>query len=642
MAHAAAKIEAGTAYLDGLTLSSFRDLLQQKGLIAVILLDPIRPRRAFWRWLLERRGIRIREATFFTGHLKTKDGESIRRVSRKTAAHIAFSAARGMVQSEPTIRRLNEMYERNTILLFIAKQLHAHIEYWTDRALVAQALCFPGRAHVWLKKPVRFDEALLCNALPGVDFHFYPTAGIGWIRLALLWLLDRAREVKLTFSPKRKGMFSGQAPTDKPSVLTLQEDNIRADHTLRGQPHWLDARKPPDRFNIYVVALSSILSIADDASQLSEAGLMILPASVFRSALKEMRGHKALLRVRQSRIEAIRAVLRVRGFAEKYFLLRLALLLRQAELMGAVALWLNVRVFLIRETYFPFADAMQLVAPDLNVTTIAYQYSNLGIVSPIMMSTADQFLIFSEMYKALYQTEDIAPREFIPTGYLYDGVASLVREKAQKHREGLMRSGATFIACYFDESVQNDRWGLVSREDHLGELHTLAKAVLSDPTFGIIMKSQFSRNTPSRLYSTDEIILAAKATGRYLELVEGQHRNDIYPTEAALVADLCISHKFGATAALETAIAGVRTVLLDPYGIKTLWDDLYAQADIEYESIDTLMVAIHRYRAGHADKKALGDWSPILSHFDPYRDGQSTCRLRTVIENAVQNARSVS
>jgi hypothetical protein len=246
------------------------------------------------------------------------------------------------------------------------------------------------------------------------------------------------------------------------------------------------------------------------------------------------------------------------------------------------------------------------------------------------------------MYKALYQTEDIAPREFIPTGYLYDGVASLVREKAQKHREGLMRSGATFIACYFDESVQNDRWGLVSREDHLGELHTLAKAVLSDPTFGIIMKSQFSRNTPSRLYSTDEIILAAKATGRYLELVEGQHRNDIYPTEAALVADLCISHKFGATAALETAIAGVRTVLLDPYGIKTLWDDLYAQADIEYESIDTLMVAIHRYRAGHADKKALGDWSPILSHFDPYRDGQSTCRLRTVIENAVQNARSVS
>lgn len=421
----------------------------------------------------------------------------------------------------------------------------------------------------------------------------------------------------------------------------LQEDNIRADRSLRGQPHWVNVTNPTEMFDTYVVELrklrASIFSIAEDESQLSKAAVTILSTSAFRSAVHAMRNDKTLVRVRRDRRTAIRAVFRARGFANKFFLLRVASLLRQAELMGALSLWLNARVFLIRETYYPFADAMQLVAPDLNVTTIAYQYSNMGTVSPPMISTADKFLIFSAMYKALYQTEGIAPQEFLTAGYLYDGVAGLVREKATKHRAALGRAGAKFIVCYFDESVQHDRWGMVSKDDHLEELHALAKAVLSDPTFGVVVKSQFIRNSPSQLYPKDDLIQAAKATGCYLELMKGVHRNDIYPTEAALVADLCIGHKFGATAALEAAIAGVRTVLLDAYGTKTLWDAVYSQADIEYETMDSLMGAIVAYRAGSEAEQTLGDWTPILQFFDPYRDGKSVYRLRTVLETAIQS-----
>lgn len=265
----------------------------------------------------------------------------------------------------------------------------------------------------------------------------------------------------------------------------------------------------------------------------------------------------------------------------------------------------------------------------------------MGFVATGMMSTADKYLIFSDMYRELYQTDYIMPKDFLATGYIFDGVADIVREKASKHRDSLNAAGARFVICYFDESVQNDRWGMVSRVDHLGELHALANAVLGDPEFGMVVKSQFSRNTPSQLYPTDDLIQAAMATGRYLELVAGTHRNNIYPTEAALVADLCIGHKFGATAALEAAIAGVRTVLLDTYGMKTLWDAVYAQANIQFKTMESLLGAISCYRSGAVEHQTIGDWRPILHYFDAYQDGMAVSRLRNVIQQMVGSSAHV-
>ncbi len=626
-------------YLDELTLSALYRLIRIRNLTNIIVLEALKPRQRLWRWLLAKKGVNVVEASFFAGHLKTYEGESVYLSARRLSGQIALAAAREVVESEIKLQRLNNSYRRNTIRLFIAKQLHMHIEYWTTRALVAQVLCKTGRAAIWLKKPTLFNEGLLSETLPGVEFRFYRSAGIASLKLVMLWFLDIARDIKLIFAfGHHQKKYSVPARSQKPSVLMLQEDNLRAERRLRGQPHWVDISNPLDTFDTFLIELrSSKFSIAEDASQLSKAGVKILPTSTFRYALQAMRNNKTVIKVRRDRRTIIRAVFRVPGFDRKFFCLRIAALLRQAELMGALALWLNTKVFLIRETYYSFADAMQLVAADLNITTIAYQYSNLGSVSPIMLSTADQFLIFSDMYKSVYQADGIAPQEFLLGGYLYDGVADLVRVKAQRHRDILIRTGARFIVCYFDESVQHDRWGLVSKTDHLGELHALANAVISDTTFAVVVKSQFIHNSPSQLYPNDELIQTAKATGRYLELMEGVHRNDVYPTEAALVADLCIGHKFGATAALEAAIAGVRTVLLDTHGAKTPWDNIYNNADIEYKTMDSLMDAITGIRSGSKVYQTIGDWASILHHFDPYRNGEAVDRLRKVVEQGAIN-----
>lgn len=629
---------ARTVYLDKLSFAATWGLFRQTGIKSINILDAISTRQSVFRWLFLAKGVQIVETSFFSGDLRTPDGEALRRAGVRMAGSISLAAARRIVESDPELRRLNETYQRNTLRLFIAKELYFHAFYWIFRMLAAQALCNDSRAEVWLRKPERFDYKYLEEAVPAMKLRFYPTGRSGFVGLVTSWLVDIIRHGKLTLGPARRDRQIPTTDPREPSVLILQEDTLRFDRSLRGQPHWLNGENAAELFKTYIVELPvATFPHSADLDRLSQAGVTVLPSSVFGLALRAKRKDEALSGVRRDRRSAIRAAFRARGFINKFFLLRAAFLLRQAELMGALALWLNAKVFLVRETYYSFADAMQLVAPRLGLTTIAYQYSNLGFVAPPMMSTADTLLIFSEMYKAVYRVDGVSPKEFLATGYLYDGVASLVRDKAHQHRAALTRAGAQFIVCYFDESVQHDRWGLVSEDHHLSELHALAHAVLTDPTFGVLVKSQFMRYSPSQLYPGDVLLQRAKATGRYLELMEGVHRNDIYPTEAALVADLCIGHKFGATAALEAAIAGVRTVLLDSYGTKTLWDDVYARADIVRESITALMEAIVRHRAGEPADRVLGDWKPILHYFDPYRDGKAMDRLRGVVAQRMAN-----
>jgi hypothetical protein len=243
------------------------------------------------------------------------------------------------------------------------------------------------------------------------------------------------------------------------------------------------------------------------------------------------------------------------------------------------------------------------------------------------MSTADFQLVFSPLYENIFKTNDISPRTFQSIGYLYNGVPHFFLHRVKALREKLRACGVTFIVCYLDESVQNDKWGLVSRKEHLYELHMLANKVLNDETFAVVIKSQFIYSSPSKLYPNDQLICQAKSSGRFVEMMHGTHRNNIYPSEAALVSDLVIGHKFGATASLEAAVFGVRSVLLNSYGVKTIWDDIISNEDIEYPNIDEALKAMDSFRLGDSISTNLGDWTAIIHYFDPYRDGGATNAL---------------
>jgi hypothetical protein len=625
---------AGTVYVDKLTAASVRSMLAA-GVLRIIVLEELDGRQRKHLAALNRKGVEVEEAVFFAGHLKNPDGESVFLASRRLVSEVALAASYAILETQPLLKRLNIKYQRDTLRLSLAKNLVSSIEAFILRVQVAQALCYPAQANVWLAEPAYFSGELLAKYLPDVQLHFYPVIRPRIFLLFKKIAWDYARHIKRLWGC---GVPIPRPLNSAPSVLMVQEDDIRLDRSLRGQPHWLDSSDSMPVFSTYIANLLSILLVAEDTDKFSKSALALVHAPSVRAAWKRRNKSSSLQRLAQDSREILRAALSQCNFAETAALLHTLQLFMEAQRMGALATYLNVRVFLTCQLS---ADPIQLVADDLNIKTIAFQYSNLGIRSPLMMTTSDYYVIFSEMYKSLFQSEGIGPKEWELGGYIYDGVADVVRSRAQAHRNALRDKGAEFIVCYFDESVQHNQWGLVNKDDHLAELHALAKAALEDTSFGVVIKSQFMKNTPSQLYPNDDLIQSAKATGRYLELMEGKHRNDIYPVEAALVADMCISHKFGATAALESAVAGVRTVLLDSYGSKTCWDALYAQVDIEYETIGPLMEAITRYRSGSDADQSLGDWSPILHHFDPYLDGQATNRLREVVRRCAVEAKNI-
>jgi hypothetical protein len=624
-------------FLDELSLSAVWRLLRDCQPTKVRVLEAIRPLQRLGYWLLQIKGYDIEEADFFTGHLRTAEGESTRRASRRESGQIALLAAKIIVQKNLDLNSLNEFYGENTIRLNIAKNLHLHIEYWTLRSRVAQALSPLERSTLWIKKPEQFNEVYICEALPRIDYVFYKSFDfLPAVRFITKWLLLFSRDFKFTNLYFKRPSKINSNFTNKPSVLMLQEDQIRFDPSLRGQPHW-KSRDVSDNFytTFLLKILNPKLSTTEDELKLLSIGVAVLSPSVFRAVLKNSRGNEILTRIRSDRRKIYRALLTTESGAERSALLNVSSLMRKAELMGALALSCNVKLFLNSATHYDLSDGMILIAPHLNIKTIAYQYSTLAFMSPLMMSTADTFLVFADTFKPLYINDGISPREIISIGYLYDGLPNLLHDKALRHREKMSRNGAKFIVCLFDESVQHDRWGLVNKKEHLRELHVLAKKILADPTFGVIVKSQFIFNSPSFLYPDDLLIQQVKLTGRFMELKEGAHRNDIYPAEAAMASDLCISHKFGATAALESALVGVRTVLLDSYGADSWWDEIYSQADIQFESLDLLLRVIEDYRSGRGERKSLGDWSNILYKFDAYMDGRAVIRLRNIVEKSI-------
>jgi hypothetical protein len=114
-------------------------------------------------------------------------------------------------------------------------------------------------------------------------------------------------------------------------------------------------------------------------------------------------------------------------------------------------------------------------------------------------------------------------------------------------------------------------------------------------------------------------------------LHHGATRNIVFPAEAALSADITIGHTMGATASLEAALAGSRSILLNPYGFKSDNDLLYAQADIVYETMFDALKAVEGFRNGERKYAGLGDWTPIISSLDPFRDNRSSDRLKDLL-----------
>ena len=647
-------------YCDRLTLGAcakaiqlcLRDLFARRKRCNIQVLDPLPDRgwSALLRIIMQWLGFRIEEAEFFAGHLQTSDGQVVYVAARMVSIELAFQASERILTHSKLLAGLNNTWGRNTIFKDIARSLEIPAFQVALRFMAAGALGHrAGDNEVFLivQRRCAFDPDLLCALTPGLKVYFYRSWPYESLResrasVLFLWLFFKLRETKWSIEAligrgsNVQDPFNG-SETRLPSLLVLQEDDLSLDRSYRTQPHWIFPEDDKLPFRTLVLQRGSLAQLPVDNETLREHG--IIPVSQKELQLLSRR------RLSSSRLIIQRSLRR--GFLKcalaSFFgssmelgaLFEVARLLYTAHVLAAFCERNHVKAFMTCENYVVEADAMLLIAPTLDITTLSYQYSNAGKAGPIMMTTADIMLTFAPLYHQRWTQDGVRPGTFADMGYLYDTSFEYVRRRARNHRRRLAKAGAQFVICYFDESVQHDKYGLISDKDHCAAILALLKIVLDDPSVGVLVKTQFQHNLPQNFDEITPARAAAKATGRYLELVYGAHRNIVFPAEAAHAADITIGHAVGATAPLEAALVGARSILLNPYGIRGDNDALYARADIVYPSMATALEAIRGFRSGAPECARLGDWSPIIDHFDPFRDGRAGHRLRNLLERVV-------
>jgi hypothetical protein len=604
---------------------------------AVHVLDDVTPTRSsrLARKILALARCDVVATRFFAGHLRGAGGEPLYVLAGRRSSQAALDAARAAIAESPTLASINDAFGRDRVVLRIARQVWLALGRQVLQIHVAERLSEAKRAVLWLARPTRYDPRVLCDISATVEVRFYD---------AVNPLLERARvaawpielgarqlyfKVVSLFSAQEAGL---KDPQGRPGVLLVQEDEASPDHSYRTQPHWFPAaEEPPLPFATYLIGGGPL---PEPRGAAVPPGLTVLNARALGRIERVTPGDALTARLERDARRSMWMAFSARADWVRAAGAIAARLLLRARVMAKTCRCLKIRAFLSGEPYLFDSDAVHVVSRDLDVNTVTFQYSNLAYPNVILASTSDRMLLFSERYARMWSTGGIGPREFTATGYPFDGAFARVRGRAAELRAGLESAGARFVISYFDENVGPPKYGFIEPEEFDAEIRSLAQRVLDDPTLGIIFKSQFRKRSPTIRLADDPVLAAAIRTGRMVDLYTGVHRNIVLPAEAALASDLALSQIIGATAALESALAGTRCVLVNFNGVKTANDELYARGLVVFDSFESVMDAIARYRAGDARYAALGDWSSFLHELDPFRDGASAVRLRAVLEEA--------
>lgn len=226
---------------------------------------------------------------------------------------------------------------------------------------------------------------------------------------------------------------------------------------------------------------------------------------------------------------------------------------------------------------------------------------------------------------------------YVITGYLGDHRFALLRKPALQLRQKLMAAGARRIMAFFDENSGDDpRWHVGHEFTRQNYAFVLEK-VLNEADFGLVIKPKTPATLRQRLGPCFFLLEKALATGRCF-VYDQQHIYSTYPPAiAALSVDITVhGHLCAATAGLESALAGVPTLLLDREGWRECSLYRLGEGKIVFRSWEDLWRSCCEHWRGSGGITGLGDWTAFLPEFDPFRDGKACERMGTYLQWLLQ------
>lgn len=277
---------------------------------------------------------------------------------------------------------------------------------------------------------------------------------------------------------------------------------------------------------------------------------------------------------------------------------------------------LNTAVYVYEDDYLE-AHALNTIASLGQIKTIKLQYSNIGMKSIFMLSNPSIMFLFSNHYKEFFIQREfgLGPREFYQSGYPRIGDLKSIEASGRRMRQAFNLSEVQYVVGFFDENVQegSELWDVKTIKDYLEEIHILCDFVSTHRDVGVIIKSQFIRRNPIRMYKDDPKVIKALETGRLICPEIGERRNLILPAEIAFASDICVGDLVGSTASLEAALAGTRSIMVDSLNFGREFREVYYEEQgLVFKNLEVALQGISEFRKGLLTDYKFGDWSSVL------------------------------
>jgi len=601
-------------------------------------------------------GFQISEKQFFAGTMAYDDNESVMVKALHVSAGWSYVWGKDVLKNSRFLGGLAEKRGKELFLRRCTQPVMRPITNTVSRVLAA---------HTFMKKE-GYSQAYLiignhpslrnlpwATIAPGLDMRFYnpyffKTSGrehyaqsrfeflqqtsLGGIFLILYFLKTMiAPLLTKKFVPELKEPKANGAK----SLLLLQDDDIGLGGAFRSHPFWITRESLKPDYKIFILEdvffLESNQSL--DHALLASKNIFLIPANfgfniflLFSCSIEV-----SLLK------DFLKCVLTsfFGSPQERFLMFSLGRVLCRAMMLFRLCKDLNVGAFMSCETYKPDSDAVHCLEKEMKITTLAYQYSNIRAYSPAVMPSSRIMFSFSPLYHEVWGMLGSRPERYVDIGYVYSSSRSSVEPRARRVKEKLIQNGATFILAYFDENFGTGKYGFLHVDERYEILQLLFNQIFQDKTFGLIVKTQFMRNLPGRLTGLVALRDRALASGRYVELYEGHHRNNILPMEAALASDMTIGHYVGATASLESAVVGKRAVMVNSCRFKGMLGYLFERPHLLYTSWEEALEDLKKYRQGDPVYQDMGDWQPFIKQLDPFLDDKASQRIRTEIDRVM-------
>lgn len=280
--------------------------------------------------------------------------------------------------------------------------------------------------------------------------------------------------------------------------------------------------------------------------------------------------------------------------------------------------------------------AATLAMDTVGGAAVSYQYSASNLTFPTSMLTAGEHVqfVFSQAFAHLWQQVNPAALAVVATGFIYDRDIRSFRhlDRVAAVRRRLLDHGAQFVLCFFDENSA-DRWDIPApHAEAAQDYEFLLRWALEDRSLGIIFKPKKYSDLFARIARVRPLIAQALETGRVEFLGDPTPARRIFPAEAAAASDLAIGKLGGTTAALEAYLAGCPALLVDSDAFRAHPIYTWGRGRVLFEDWPSVRAVVEQFRAAPEEHRSVGDWSPGIDTYDPYRDSQAGLRVGLFIQ----------